>query len=268
MAANWDDSDDEWDVSDDDLDDRLGLNKKTTATATTASKSAAFATEEEEDLALKEKAKAELVQKQSNKAKGNALKKKKEDEANRKIELEVARKAMELEEKLESELTIDEKRMREKERQEREAAQQVGDLFGGGMDGGVGSKSNSGMAAGDKVSLVDLKDHLKHAHKVAQCLTGHGKIHLASAFLKEVIQESKGALDDEAMDEIIKICNVIKNEKVQAAKRKVKGQAQKSKKKDKAEEAKAKKMAIELYGDNDNYDEYDNYGAQYEDDFF
>jgi len=27
-------------------------------------------------------------------------------------------------------------------------------------------------------------------------------------------------------------------------------------------------MAIELYGDNDQFDDYDNYGAQYEDDFF
>ena len=62
---------------------------------------------------------------------------------------------------------------------------------------------------------------------------------------------------------------MIKNEKVAAAKRKVKGQAQKStKKRDKKEEAKAKKMAEELYGANDKFDEYDDYGAQYEDDFF
>lgn len=88
------------------------------------------------------------------------------------------------------------------------------------------------------------------------------------AFFKECIQESKDVLDDDGISEIIKLCNVVKNEKVQAAKRKVKGQAQKSKKKDKAEEKKAKKMAIELYGDNEQFDDYDNYGAQYEDDFF
>lgn len=74
-------------------------------------------------------------------------------------------------------------------------------------------------------------------------------------------------LDDDAITEIIKVCNVIKNEKVQAAKRKVKGQAQKAKK-DKVAEAKAKQMAIELYGDNDKFDEYDEIGAQYEDAFF
>lgn len=91
---------------------------------------------------------------------------------------------------------------------------------------------------------------------------------MATAFFKEAISESKDVLDDDAITEIIKICNVIKNEKVQAQKKKVKGQAQKSKKKDKAAEEKAKKMAIELYGDNDQFDDYDEYGAQYEDDFF
>ncbi len=88
------------------------------------------------------------------------------------------------------------------------------------------------------------------------------------AFFKECIQESKDVLDDDGISEIIKLCNVVKNEKVQAAKRKVKGQAQKSKKKDKVAEKKAKKMAVELYGDNEQFDDYDNYGAQYEDDFF
>jgi translation initiation factor 3 subunit J len=86
--------------------------------------------------------------------------------------------------------------------------------------------------------------------------------------LKEVLSESKDVLDDDAITDIIKTCNVIKNEKVAEAKRKVKGQAQKSKKKDKVAEAKAKKMAEELYGANDKFDEYDEYGAQYEDDFF
>lgn len=259
MPDNWDDSDDEWDVSDDDLDARL-KSKVTTAT----SKAPVF-NDEEEDLALKEKERAEKAQKALNKTKGNALKKKKEEEQNRKIELEVARKAMELEDKFEANLSIEEKRKLAKEREEQEAQQQAADLFGGGMDGGVGTKSTG---AGDSVKMTDLKDHLKHAHKVAQCLKGHGKIHLASAFFQEVIKESKAVLDDDAITEIIKTCNVIKNEKVQAAKRKTKGQAQKSKKRDKAEEAKAKQKAIELYGENDKYDEYDDYGAQYEDDFF
>ena len=94
------------------------------------------------------------------------------------------------------------------------------------------------------------------------------KIHLAAAFFKECIQESKDVLDDDAVADIIKICNVIKNEKLQAAKRKVKGQAQKSKKKDKTVDKKAKKLAVELYGDNDQFDDYDDFGAGYEDDFF
>lgn len=61
---------------------------------------------------------------------------------------------------------------------------------------------------------------------------------------------------------------MIKNDILAAAKRKVKGQAQKSKKKDKVAEKKAKKLAVELYGDNDQYDDYDDYGADYEDAFF
>jgi translation initiation factor 3 subunit J len=76
-------------------------------------------------------------------------------------------------------------------------------------------------------------------------------------------------LDDDAITDIIKTCNVIKNEKVQATKRKVKGQAQKAQKRDKAAEAKARKMQNELYGDSDaKIDKYDNYGADYEDQFF
>ncbi len=91
---------------------------------------------------------------------------------------------------------------------------------------------------------------------------------MASAFLKECITESKNVLDDDAITDIIKTCNVIKNEKLAEAKKKVKGQAQKSKKKDKVAEKKAKQMAIELYGDNDQFDDYDEYGAEYEDAFF
>jgi len=90
---------------------------------------------------------------------------------------------------------------------------------------------------------------------------------LASAFLKESIDQLKDLLDDDAITDIIKTCNVIKNEKVVAAKRKVKGQAQKAKK-DKAAETKAIKLQKELYGENDAYDEYDDMGADYEDAFF
>lgn len=61
---------------------------------------------------------------------------------------------------------------------------------------------------------------------------------------------------------------MIKNEKVQAAKRKVKGQAQKSKKADKAAAKKAMEINSDVFGDNDQYDEYDEIGGAYEDDFF
>ena len=75
-------------------------------------------------------------------------------------------------------------------------------------------------------------------------------------------------MDDDAITDIIKTCNVIKNEKVQAAKRKVKGQAQKSKKQDKAAKAKAQKLQNEIFGDSNQYDEYDQIGEDYEDAFF
>jgi translation initiation factor 3 subunit J len=99
-------------------------------------------------------------------------------------------------------------------------------------------------------------------------IQGHGKINLCAAFLKEVIQQCKDVLDDDAITDIIKSCNVIKNEKVQAAKRKVKGQAQKSKKADKAAAKKAMEIHSDVFGDNDQYDEYDEMGGAYEDDFF
>lgn len=90
---------------------------------------------------------------------------------------------------------------------------------------------------------------------------------MATAFIKEVLEECKDVLDDDAITDIIKTCNVIKNEKVAASKRKIKGQAQKAKK-DKTAEAKAKKLQSELYGDNDYVDQYEDYGADYEDAFF
>jgi translation initiation factor 3 subunit J len=99
-------------------------------------------------------------------------------------------------------------------------------------------------------------------------LKGHGKVHLAGIFLKEVIQQSKDVLDDDTITDIIKTCNVIKNEKVQQSKRKVKGQAQKSKKQDKSEQAKVKKLHDDVFGDNDMYDDYDAIGDDYEDAFF
>merc|ERR1712003_97709 len=162
-------------------------------------------------------------------------------------------------------MTIEERRIAQRKKEE-EADDAAGDAFGGGISGGgVGA---GGQMAGDKVIMKDMKDHMKHARKVADAMKDHGKIHLAALFIKEVIQQSKDVLDDAAITDIIKSCNVIKNEKVQQAKRKVKGQAQKSKKQDKIEKAKAKKMQDELFGDSNQYDEYDEYGEAYEDDYF
>lgn len=88
------------------------------------------------------------------------------------------------------------------------------------------------------------------------------------AFFKETLQECKDVFDDDALTDLIKAMNIIKNEKLAAAKHKVKGQAQKVKR-DKASEMKAKQLQAELYGDGDVLlDKYDQYGEQYEDDFF
>jgi translation initiation factor 3 subunit J len=76
-------------------------------------------------------------------------------------------------------------------------------------------------------------------------------------------------LDDDAIADIIKTCNVIKNEMVQAAKRKVKGQAQKAKKKEeKKASVKAAKVKDDVFGDSNQYDAYDEIGEDYEDAFF
>lgn len=265
MSGNWDDSDDDWDKSDDELDARLNLLKVTPET----SKTAQF--DDEEDLAVTEKEKQDKLDKILLKTKGNALAAKKKAEEDQKEEEELARKAMALEAEMESKMTPQEIREMQNKRAEEADNALTDDLFGIGQSSGAAREVGAGgkvMQAGDAVKMTDLKDHLKHARKVSQCLNGHGKVQFAAAFIKEVIQESKSALDEDAIADIIKTCNVIKNDLVVAAKQKKKGQAQKSKKKDKAEAAKAKKLAEELYGKNDEHDEYDEYGAQYEDDFF
>lgn len=262
MADNWDDSDDDdWDVDDDALDAKLGLNKKSDEAAPVNN------FDDEEDLALHEKAEADRIANIDLKKKGSALQAKKQAEKDRSDDLEIARKALELEAELEANMTIDERKVMERKRQEEAELEMMGDVFGGGgVDGGVGAMG--AQKAGDKVVLKDMKDHMKHARKVADAMKDHGKIHLAAIFINEVIQQSKDVLDDAAISEIIKSCNVIKNEKVQAAKRKVKGQAGKSKKQEKIEKAKAKKIQDDLFGDSNQFDEYDQYGESYEDAFF
>ena len=261
MADNWDDgSDDEWDVSDDDLDARLGLKKVEQALP---------AFEDEEDLAVKEKAAADQAHQAELKKKGTALAQKKAAEAARKEEEELARKAVELEAAVEANMTPDERRAHEQRRIEEADNALTDDLFGA-VDSMSKAKAAAGAAAGadDALVLKDMKDHLKHARKVATTLRDHGKIHLAAAFFKEAIQQSSAVLDDDAVSDLIKTLNVMKNEKVQAAKRKVKGQAQKSKKVDKKAAAQARKIQEETFGDNDKYDNFDQMGEEYEDAFF
>lgn len=260
MADTWDGSDDEWDVSDDDLDARLGLNK------VNDTKLPKF--DDEEDLALKEQAEQERLNNVELKKKGNALVEKKRAEKERLEEIEIARKAMELELELDDKLSPDERRALERKRIEDADHELTDDLFGG-VDNHVNTnKAIEAINASDTLVLKDIKDHLKHARKVADALKKHGKIHLTTSFFKECIEQSKDVLDDDSVTELIKTLNVIKNEKVQAAKRKVKGQAQKATKKvDKVAEAKARKL-IETFGDNDQYDDYDVMGENYEDSFF
>ncbi|KAL7533399.1 hypothetical protein ACHAXR_005201 [Thalassiosira sp. AJA248-18] len=263
MADTWDDSDDDWDKSEDEdeLDKRLGLAKIDDAPPVF---------DDEEDLTLKEKERNAKADKLILKTKGSALAKKKAADAAAKEELELARKAMAMEAEMEANMTPDERRLMEREREEADAQAMADDLFGGvdAVSSGPMGGPGKAMMSGDKVVMKDLKDHLRHAKKVGECIQGHGKVNLCAAFLKEVIEQCKDVLDDEAITEIIKSCNVIKNEKVQQSKRKVKGQAQKSKKVDKVAKKKALDIHNDVFGDNDNYDAYDDMGGAYEDDFF
>ena len=163
--ADWDDSDDDWDKSDDELDKRLGLvNVKDDAPP-------AF-DDEDEDLTLKDKEREEQINAKLNKAKGSALKDKKAAEAAAKEELELARKAMAMEAEMEANMTPEERRQMEREREEADAKAMADDLFGG-VDDGPSMKGPGGgkaMMAGDKVVMKDLKDHLRHAKKIGECI--------------------------------------------------------------------------------------------------
>ena len=263
MADSWDEGsdDDDWDVNDDDLNARLNLKKVGQALPT----SSQF--DDEEDLAVQEKAAAAKIQQQELKKKGNALLEKKAAEQARRDEEEVARKVVEMEAELEANMTPDQRRAYEQSRIEQADHALTNDLFGA-VEAHTTAATAAGTAGGDTLVLKDLKDHLKHARKVATALRDHGKIHLATAYFKEALTQSTAVLDDDAVSELIKTLNVMKNEKVQAAKRKVKGQAQKSKKVDKQAVAQARKVQVDTFGDNDQYDNYDQIGEDFEDAFF
>jgi Translation initiation factor eIF3 subunit len=276
MADNWDDGDDDddWDVDDAQLDLKLG---KTTANNNAAS--AAIPTfDDEEDLAVTEKALLEKTSHIELAKKGHALAEKKALERAQQLEAELAKKAMELEAAAEENMTPEERRVRERQRVEEADHALTNDLFGGTVESvatiaatsttttTTTTATSSGAAA--PPPLKDMKDHLKYARTVATALAKHGQIHWTTAFYKEALSQSTAVLDEDAISELIKMLNVMKNDKVAAQKRKVKGQAQKSKKVDKSAETKARQIQVETFGDNDMYDKYDTIGEKYEDDFF
>jgi translation initiation factor 3 subunit J len=168
MADAWDDSDDDWEKDDDELDARL----KKVGIGGSAGAAAPPVFDDEEDLALKEKEVKEKQVHQELKKKGNALLERKMAEQERLIEIEVARKAMELEAELEATLSPDE--LRKLKQQQIEEADHVltDDLFGG-----VDNQNKAGAAAAagsDKLVLKDLKDHLKHAKTVGAVIKVRG----------------------------------------------------------------------------------------------
>lgn len=155
MSDNWDDSDDDWNNDDDELDARLnklGVND-------------APKFDDEEDLAVKDKEKKDKQVTVELKKKGNALMDKKRAEQDRKDEEEIARKTMELEAEMEANMTPDELRKMKRQQIEDSDNALTDDLFGG-IDNKVVMKSTAAQGSNVLV-LKDLKDHLKHARKVA-----------------------------------------------------------------------------------------------------
>jgi translation initiation factor 3 subunit J len=157
MTDNWDDSDDEWDVDDDALDAKLGLAKP------------ADKFDDEEDLALKEKAASDMETKDTMKKKGSAFAAKRKEDEDRKLEIEMARKELEYQAELEAKMSPDELRKLERRRVEEADHALTDDLFGA-VDKMTVSGKEASQQAGDKVVLKDMKDHMKHARKVAESL--------------------------------------------------------------------------------------------------
>merc|ERR1711957_911302 len=156
----------------------------------------------------------------------------------------------------EANMNEDERRLLQKQRGDEADFALVDELFGG--DGG--NPADNRPDAGGALVLKNMKDHLLHAKAIGKCVREHGKAHLALALIREILTESSDVLDDDSLTDLGKSLNVIKNTKI------AKKKAAAKPKKDKGADKKAK--AAELFGDNDLYDDYDDYGAQYEDDFF
>ena len=89
-------------------------------------------------------------------------------------ELELAKKAMALEAEMEANMTPEERRQLMREREEADAKAMTADLFGGVDDrassGAASGGAGSVVMSGDKVVMKDLKDHLRHAKKVGECI--------------------------------------------------------------------------------------------------
>jgi translation initiation factor 3 subunit J len=158
MADDWEDED-EWDVDN-------NINPLTTSTKNISTVNDDF-DNEEEDLAIVEKQKSAKIEAEMNKTKGKALLEKKRAEEERKEEMEIARRALELEAEMEENMTLEERRQLEKQRIESADHALTDDLFGA-VDGSHPKTESS--EPGDVVKMKDLKDHLKHARKVAQCI--------------------------------------------------------------------------------------------------
>jgi translation initiation factor 3 subunit J len=160
MADNWDD-DDEWDADDDDaIDAKLGIKKEESTNVNW---------EDEEDLAIQQKAAEDKERQVELKKKGSALQAKKLAEKEQQEELEIARKAMELEAEMEANMTPEERQLLERQRIEEADHALTDDLFGA-VDKMSVTGSKEPISAGDKVVMKDLKDHMKHARKVAECM--------------------------------------------------------------------------------------------------
>jgi translation initiation factor 3 subunit J len=103
------------------------------------------------------------------KKKGSAFAAKRKEDDERKLEIEIARKELEYQAELEAKMTPDEFRQLERRRVEEADHALTDDLFGA-VDKMTVSGKEASQQAGDKVVLKDMKDHMKHARKVAESL--------------------------------------------------------------------------------------------------
>ncbi len=160
MTDNWDDGDDDWDVDDDVLDAKLGLKKDND------DDQPANNFDDEEDLALKEKAAQDKAENAELKKKGSALAAKKKADQEQKEKEEIARRILEEESAMMSKLSVDEQKEYQRKREMENDIGLLDDSYGG-RDVPAGDAMQQ---AGDKVALNDMKDHLKHARKVAEAM--------------------------------------------------------------------------------------------------